>query len=296
MARRGVKASANDQGDRDDRPKRLFDENLPLIQRLLVRIARQHRLSTEDAEDFVSASIVRIIESQYRVFANYRGESNLTTFLVVVFERMCLDFRIAQWGKWRPSAGSRRGGDVAILLERLTMRDGLTFEEACSWLETNCGATLERDTLWRLYASFRRRGRPRTVSEHELLNLPAPHAGDPGGLEGSLQASVVDGAIDVLGSALRRLTPRDRLLLQLRYADGMPVSSISRMLHLKQAWLYRYYEKLVADLRRSLQTAGVTADVGAALGEGEMPRARLFTNGRGLTRAMAADRSDDRSV
>jgi hypothetical protein len=88
---------------------------------------------------------------------------------------MCLDFRAAQWGKWRASAATRRRGDVAIMLERLTMRDGLTFDEACAVLEINHGVRPERDTLSRIYSQFRVRFRPRFVSDEELRDVQAKH-------------------------------------------------------------------------------------------------------------------------
>ncbi len=54
-----------------------------------------------------------------------------------VVQRLFLDHRNRQWGKWRPSAEAKRRGPLAILLERLVVRDGWTFEQAVETLRTN---------------------------------------------------------------------------------------------------------------------------------------------------------------
>ena len=120
-----------------DSCEQLFLTHLSMIQGVAAAIARQHRLSPPDAEEFTADVQLRIIRDDYAVLRKFRGRCTLRTFLTVVIGRMCLDYRIAEWGKWRPSARSRREGDVAILLERLAVRDGPTFEEACTVLETN---------------------------------------------------------------------------------------------------------------------------------------------------------------
>ena len=38
--------------------------------------------------------------------------------------------RIAEWGKWRPSAVAKRLGPTAVLLDRLLTRDGRPFDDA----------------------------------------------------------------------------------------------------------------------------------------------------------------------
>ena len=53
-----------------------------------------------------------------------RGRGSLNTYLRVVIERLVLDMRVTNWGKWRPSARARRLGAEAVLFEQLTVRDG----------------------------------------------------------------------------------------------------------------------------------------------------------------------------
>src|SRR5687768_7746324 len=74
----------------------LFLANLPRIERLIAQVARQYRLSPDDAEEFVSRVLFRLIDNDYAVLRKFKGQCKLITFLRVVFQRLCLDFRAAQ--------------------------------------------------------------------------------------------------------------------------------------------------------------------------------------------------------
>src|ERR1044071_2387248 len=116
--------------------KQGFLASLATIASLIQIVARRHRLSAADAEEFASTVHLRLIEHDYAVIRKFRGGSSLRTYLTVVIARLCLDFRASSWGRWRPSQGARRLGPVAVALERLMVRDGLTFDEACTSLST----------------------------------------------------------------------------------------------------------------------------------------------------------------
>lgn len=75
----------------------LFLEHLSTIQNLLADVALQHGLSQDDAETFRSTALVRIIDDDYAVLRRFRGRRSWRAYLAVVVQRMCLDFRIAQW-------------------------------------------------------------------------------------------------------------------------------------------------------------------------------------------------------
>jgi RNA polymerase sigma factor (sigma-70 family) len=237
--------------------EQLFVEHLASVQQLTARVARQHHLTLDEAEEFAGMVYLRLIADDYGVLRKFRRQCSLQTYLTVVIRRICLDFRDAQWGKWRTSAVSRRRGQVAILLERLTMRDGLTFEEACAVLEANPAITAERDTLARVYAEFRVRIRPRFVSDEELGEVAATGGAPDRPLLEIERAELLSRAAATLVDALATLPPRDQLLLQLRFASGLSVASVARLLHLDQKWLYRRYVYLFARLRKWLEAHAV---------------------------------------
>jgi RNA polymerase sigma factor for flagellar operon FliA len=73
------------------------------------------------------------------------------------------------------------------------------------------------------------------------------------------QAEALSSAMSSLADAIRTMTPRDRLLLQLRFADDLPVADIARLLRMDQKGLYRRYAQLFTRLRTYLETHGVVA-------------------------------------
>jgi RNA polymerase sigma factor (sigma-70 family) len=252
-------ASSPDGWSREEAEQALV-EHLPMIQKLVATVARQHRLSADDAEEFSSTALLHMISDDYAVLRKFRGKCQLRTFLTVVFQRLCLDFRAAQWGKWRPALQTRRQGDVAILLERLIMRDGLTFDEAFEMLSTNHQMTLDRDTLARIHAGFRRRGRPRFVREDEIGPLPSFSDSPDRGLVEMEEQDRLARASGALSKELSELEPRDLLILQLRFGNRMVVADIGRLLKIDHKWIFRRIDRLMKTLRARLEASGIRAD------------------------------------
>ena len=56
---------------------------------------------------------------------------------------------------------------------------------------------------------------------------------------------------------MRSLSDLDRLILRLRFQDGLAVADIARALHLDQKPLYRRFEELLRRLRAALEAAGI---------------------------------------
>src|SRR5262245_28884016 len=212
----------------DFAPEQVFLANLTTIESLIQIVARRHRLSPADAEEFASTVRLRLIEHDYAVIRKFRGGSSLRTYLTVVIARLCLDFRASSWGRWRPSQGARRLGPLAVTLERLMVRDGMTFDEACASLST--GRDVDVAQLRAFAAQFPHRSKRRWV---EIDTIEEAAAVIPPADEG-LRARSVNTA---LAKALRNLAPADRRLLKLRFARGMSISSIARLEGLDQASL-----------------------------------------------------------
>lgn len=72
-------------------------------------------------------------------------------------------------------------------------------------------------------------------------------------------AAVLSSAMSVLADTMRTFTLRDRLLLQLRFADDLPVATVARLMRMDQKRLYRRYAQLLTRLRKDLETHGVAA-------------------------------------
>jgi RNA polymerase sigma factor (sigma-70 family) len=243
-------------------PAQRFLDALPQIDALSAALAKRHGLNGDDALDFVALVRTRFVETDYAPIRQFRGEASLTTYLAVVIASWVRDHRVAQTGRWRPSAAALREGPAGVLLERLTHRDGRTHTEAIEDVRSSTvGVYSERELraiLRRL--PMRPPTRPRIVSTDAAADVPAPRASNPDELvEQGEQARRLDDAKGALARALQRLEATDRLVISLRFLDGLSVADIARTLGVEQKPLYRRIERSLAVLKQHLTAGGVTA-------------------------------------
>lgn len=241
--------------------QQLLVQNLDLVERIVLFVARKHRLSNADTEEFASVVRFKLVDRDFAILRKFQGRSALGTYMTIVIERLCLDFCVAKWGKWRPSASARRLGGVALLLEQLIVRDGVTFDEAVGTLQTNHRVSHTREELHAL-----------------LLQLPPRFARQAGAADGfeRCPADAVDHQDDraimervetALVRAVSTLDPEDRLILKLRFEDGRPVAQIARSLGVRSKPLYGRIERIIAALRIQLQREGITeAEIARVIG------------------------------
>lgn len=249
--------------------EQMFLTHLTLIDGITTTVARRGRLSDDEREDFTAVVHFQMIKDDYGILRRFGGRSTLGTFLTVVIQRLLVDFRNARWGRWRPSAASRQRGGSAIHLERLTMRDGLTFDEACAVISAGQDLTAERRSLEQLHARFRSRTRTAAISNADLAELPITGAGADAELHRAEAAADVAVAMKQLSAAVACIPAQDRQILKMRYAESLPFSVIARQLNLDQKALYRRIEKLKDSLRARLESRGVQGDaVLSAIREG----------------------------
>jgi len=237
----------------------LFLSQLAVIERVISFVSSRHHLPGADADDFDAHVKLKLIEDDYAILKKFEGRSSLRTYLTVVIQRLFLDYRIAAWGKWRPSAEATRGGEIAILLERLIGRDGYGFEEACELLETNHQVTLPRAELEAMVAKLPGRPRRRFESDEALVHMPAAQPSLDEVVAERERAITATRVTAALKAATAGLDPQDRLILALKFDDGRPVVEIARMLRLDQKGLYRRLERLMKQLRIALEAQGIEA-------------------------------------
>jgi RNA polymerase sigma factor for flagellar operon FliA len=248
----------------------LLLSELATIDRIVAFVRVRNHLSSEDADEFASHVKLRLVENDYAILRKFEGRSSLRTYLTVVIQRLFLDYRTSAWGKWRPSAEARRLGELAILVERLTTRDGYSPDEVHELLTTNHGVTISRADLERLIAKLPSRTRRTFEGEESLAHLPDREPTPERALAEQGRATVMTRVNTALGRALAGLEPQDQLIVRMRYHDGRSVAEIGSALHLDQKALYRRFERLLKGLRRSLESEGVDAE--EIIGVLEAPR------------------------
>lgn len=249
----------------------LFTGHLSTIQRVIADIIKRHRLSSVDAEEFRSTVYVRLIEHDYRILREFKHRSSMRTFLNVVIERIYLDFRNGQWGKWRPSAKARRQGQVALLLERLLDRDGFSLAEAAEILRAQHGVTVPLAELSVLAAGMKARPQRQAAGEEMLVDVKdaRPLPDELAYRSEAARRALV--ARRALAAALRALDSEDRRLLTMRFHAGLTVAQIARRTGMDQKQLYRRFAQLLTGLRRALETDAAVAEAArAAAAEGLM--------------------------
>lgn len=240
-------------------PHDVYLANQALIERALVLVCRRQQLSRVDADDYCSAFRLHLMEDGYAAIRAFRGRSSLQTFLLVVMTRFYQDWRNARWGKWRPSADSRRYGAIGVHLETLIVRDGLSFNEAFETLKPKLGESDTRVALQTLADGFRPRHTRTPVSEAVLGRLPAAGSASDAPLARREAVALAVRAAVALDAALARLPADDRLLLRMRYEDDVSVADIARALTIDQKALYGRLRRLLDRLRTALTNAGLDA-------------------------------------
>lgn len=236
----------------------LFAAHRSLIESVLALSCRMHRLSADEGGEFCAWAQLRLLDHEQGILRKFAGRSSIRTFLVTVIERLFLDWRNHEWGKWRPSSEARRQGAVAIELERLVLRDGCALGEAIHVLVGRGLAADERECL-RAWERLPRRPRRQRVDEEQLAEHPAPALDTVDAAERRQQRAEL---LRALESAIAALPAADQSLLRLRYWGAVPVSRLAVMTGEEQKPLYRRFERILRDLRIQLKASGVEADLG----------------------------------
>jgi RNA polymerase sigma factor for flagellar operon FliA len=229
------------------------------IEAAIRAVCRRHRLRPEDADDFASQVRLHLVQGDYAVLRRFQGRSSLSTYLLTVVMHLGQDWRNARWGKWRTSVEARRQGPVAVHLERLIRRDGMTFDEAFETLRTNFRVAEPRATIEAMAATLPRSCRRRLVGDESLENRPANDPTPDAVAEARAESTRASSAMTHLTRAIAALPPADALVLKLRFEDGLPIVDIARALGMQAKPLYRRIERVLRRIRIDLEAQGLCA-------------------------------------
>jgi RNA polymerase sigma factor (sigma-70 family) len=234
----------------------LFLRLLPLIDRVVGRLAHMNRLSTQDAEDFAQIVKTKFIEHDYKVLRQYRGEANIDTYVTSVVSSTFKDYRNHLWGKFRNSALAKRLGHEAILLEQYIVRDRLPFDAACEQLWSKHGVVLSRAELEALFAQLPVRTRRSMEDDGDLADTPS-HDRTDRGVRDRERSAAEERVWAVIDATVAHWPAEDAAVLAYRFKDGKTVSQIASILGLPEKPLFPRIQSLVVRLRKALEAAGV---------------------------------------
>jgi len=237
-----------------EHPDQLLVSQLSLIDDVVAIVVRRHRLSPQDRDDFCSIVRLRLIENDYAVLRQFRGQSSLRTYLLVVITRLVLDYTNAEWGKWRASSQARRLGLTAVRLERAIWRDQLSVDAACASLAA-AGIRLTPSEASTMLERIPSRTPRRHIPADHLDSVPAKGAAP----DAELWSQAGRIALTMLQSAVMRLGAAERRLLKLRFRDRVSVADVARRYGVDQKALYRRFDGILGRLRVDLESQGVRA-------------------------------------
>lgn len=255
--------------------ERLFLESLPRIEAIVRSICRRQGWHGDDAEEFSAHVKLKLIEDDYARLRKFRDQAKLSTYLTTCVQNLFRDFRIARWGKWRPSAAARDLGVAAVELEILIHRDGRSVDEAVAHVSRHGTVRLAPRRLYELAELLPVRGSRSHEDDGALASLPAVEQSDER-LDTIDRRSTASRLGRALQATLRELDEEDRAILKMHFWDGFTVRRIADTLHLPQRPLYRRVERVLRDLRGGLSAAGLDGgDVDRIVGRVEGMQVRL---------------------
>lgn len=241
-----------------DDAKREYLAKTKLIERFARKQAWRYHLPPEAADDLVSDVLFKLFEHDYERLRKFRGESSLEGFLATTVTNLAKDFVTSLWGKWRTSAAARRMGAVAVQLELLLVRDGLSMEVACETLWSR-GVTMTRQELEELAEKLPHRTPRRMESLESAVELPSHERPADVVLAEQEAARTALRAEAVMKETLASWPAEDRLVFLMRFRHGRKIVDIARDLGLPAHPLYNRLEKLLAGLRTAFEAAGLNA-------------------------------------
>jgi len=235
-------------------PEQLFLGHLPLIEDVIAHCCRRSRFQPEEAKDFGQEVMVKLIEDDYAVFRLSKGRSSIKTYLTIVIKRLLLDYQDHIWGKWRPSAEAEKLGRLAMRLERLRVRDEMSFGEACQTLWGE-GVTMSETELRDLDAKLPPKSMRRFVGEESIQNEASRDPRPDEVVERNEWAADWKRITAKLLQALETLPAEDQILVRMR--TEYKVVDIARLRKMDQKSLYRRLDKIHARLEKELERLGV---------------------------------------
>jgi RNA polymerase sigma factor (sigma-70 family) len=258
-------------------PRQWLEENTALLRAIVGKAVRQRRSAFVDADELFSLVCARLVQDDYRALRQFRGSSHIATYLAVLVKRVLLDWQIAHWGKWRPSARARALGPSAVALERLVVRDGQSLVSALRTLShSGTPENLPADTARQLVAAsvWCRR----TFVTLENVDVGTTRGDDPlwqllerdrGQSKAHLLRRLTE-AVNGLGVA-------DRQLLTMRHHEGLKVGQMAARVGTNPKRLYRRLDRVYRTLRARLEREGLSdGDAEDALRTGWVETPRIF--------------------
>ena len=252
-----------------------------MINRMAGRRFQQTELA-EEAALFVMEGLAR---DDWRRLQAFTGQSSLAAYIGALTLRLLEDFARVRFGRVKAPLWIRRLGGIWMRLFRLLCLERFTPDEAVAIItvqQSGNAATTEA-AAYRILGEIPACGEQRAArSEFCEETTPSSPEDDEGSAqERQLEATERRQMFAVLGRIIFAdanrevdpglferiaaldivLEPRERLLLQLCYRDGVAVAEAGRMLGLNRHQVHGRLRRLLERLRQDLAQAGLEEEL-----------------------------------
>jgi RNA polymerase sigma factor for flagellar operon FliA len=237
--------------------QRLLLDHLDLISQIVRTTGRRQHLSATEREDFAGFVNLRLIEDHYAILRKYKKKASFRTYLITVIQHLSHDFCAEEWGRWRPTAMATRLGPVAILLERLVIRDLHTIEEAIEIVRTHHDVDLTDAELWEIWRQLPRRARITKVAITAAADVSSDDNTESAVEDEELRRSI-EQLRRIFQTALAELAAQDRILIGLRFDQRMSIAEISQLTGRSVPNLHHRLAKSLRQLGSALTQSGLS--------------------------------------
>jgi RNA polymerase sigma factor (sigma-70 family) len=229
--------------------RKLYIDNLSLIEKLAEKICWRHHASREEAEEFAAELKLKLLVDDYAVLRKFKGDSSLAGYLKTVTANAFIDSRNRRWGRWRPSAAAREMGPLAVRMEELLNKYGWSFDEACEILLRNDRVDVSRKVLQAIWERLPPRSVPPLPNDAGQRLKEAGFKGEQQAVRNRVRAA--------LQQALAALPLEDRHLIRLVFLDGIKIVTISKNEGIEYKVLHHRLEKILRKLQKALEEKGI---------------------------------------
>jgi RNA polymerase sigma-B factor len=223
----------------------LVERYMPLARKL----ARRYGRSSEPFEDLMQVATVGLLKAMERYDAA-RGSSFQSFAIPTILGEMRRYFRDSGWAVHVPRSAQERALKVRDAQEQLANDHGRspTVNELSQYLELDTEEVL--DAL-------------QAIQGYQAVSLEAPRSSDS--TEAASYAESI-GAEDeryelveldaMVSSALAQISPRERLILQLRFVDDLTQTQIAERVGISQMQVSRLLRRSIEQLRTLTSDSG----------------------------------------
>ncbi len=210
-----------------------IEENIHIIDQAIKCICHRHNLSEEEGEEFAAEARYKLVENDYKIVREFKGKSTLKTYLVTVINRLFIDKKRAEHGRWRASEKAKQIGEVAVKLDELLHKDNYSLDEAYQILRINYKIKLSEEELDSIFHKIDKERTPRIKeeSEEEIASaIPDPGLMPDEEVEKGRIEKAAERLFTLVDEISCTLSENDRLALRMKFQDDHSISDISQCL------------------------------------------------------------------